>query len=695
MKQVKQLKDFFSSKSIAVIGASNNVGKVGNDVMINLKNNFNGDLYPVNLKESEILGFKAYSSIKNLPKTPELAIIIVPASVVIDSLESLAIKGCKNFVIISAGFKEVGGIGIDLENKLDKLKNKYNLRILGPNCLGYIATNQNINASFSRNFPNIGNIGFFSQSGALGTAVLDMSEAQKLGLSYFISLGNKLDINELDLLDYFLEDKKTTVVLAYLESIVNGQVFINKAKAVVEKKPVIILKAGKTEKGSEAVSSHTGSMAGTAIAYSSAFRQSGVIEAEDLEDFFALAKGFSYSELPKGNRVAIVTNAGGPGIMITDLLPINGLELAKLSEKTKAILKKNLPEAASNYNPIDILGDAKSDRYKIALKSIINDNSVDSIIVVLTPQKMSDIKETIEVIGQIKQQTKKTIICCFLGEAEITKHYQFFADYKLAQFNYPSQAVNVLGQMVKYHFFVVNKKRVFNKSSKLKISKKATTIISKKDSLTESDCREILNVYNFPLHRAKVVINAEEGVKLAQKIGYPLAIKVISKEVIHKSDVGGVKIGINNDEDLIKAIREIKNNVKTKVLGAKIEGYLVGEMISGFQAIVGMKRDPQFGPLIMVGLGGIYAEIFKDVVFRIAPFDLREANKMIEELKIYPMINGARGQKLLDQKALANLLVKLSDFSLLYPKIKEIDFNPVMVLERGRGVKIVDVRMMK
>lgn len=694
MKQTEQLGDFFSPKSIAVIGASNHAGKVGNDVMVNLKNNFSGTLYPVNPKESEVLGIKAYASIKDLPKAPSMAVMIIPASAVIVSLEELAIRGCKNFVIISAGFKEVGGAGVDLENKLGELKNKYKLRILGPNCLGYIATNQNVNASFSRNFPAVGNIGFFSQSGALGTAVLDMSDAQKLGLSYFVSLGNKLDISELDLLDYLVEDKKTAVILAYLESIVDGQAFIDKAKAVTAKKPVIVLKAGKTEKGSKAVSSHTGSMAGAAVAYSSAFKQSGVIEAEDLEDFFALAKGFSYSHPPKGNRVAIITNAGGPGILVTDLLPANGLELAELSEKTKSALKKSLPEAASSHNPVDVLGDAKSDRYRAALESVVGDEAVDSIIVVLTPQKMSDIKETVEVVGQIKQKTKKTIICCFLGEAEITKCYQSFADYQLPQFNYPSQAVNVLGQMAKYSALTINKKVSASKSSGLKVSKKVAEIVSK-GNLTEQDCREALSAYDFPLHKAEVVANADEGIKLAKKIGYPLAIKVVSEQVVHKSDVGGVKIGVSNDEELVKAISEIENNIKSKVPGAKMEGYLIGEMVSGLQVIIGMKRDPQFGPLIMVGLGGIYTEIFKDIAFRIAPFDLKEANKMIEELKIYPMIKGARGQKPLDQKALADLLVKFADFSLSYPEIKEIDFNPVMVLESGKGVKIVDVRMMK
>lgn len=688
----KQLEKFFSPQSIAVIGASNHVGKVGNDVMVNLKNNFNGKLYPVNPHDSKVLGFKAFASIADLPETPELAVIIIKAELVIDAVEQLVDKGCKNFVIISAGFKEIGGKGIELENKLQELKNKFKLKILGPNCLGYISTKNNVNASFARSFPLIGNIGFFSQSGALGTAVLDLAQAQQVGFSYFISLGNKLDINESDLLDYFLVDKQTSVILAYLESITDGQNFIQQAKKVTTKKPVIVLKAGKTKEGSQAVSSHTGSMAGVAEVYSSAFKQSGIIEAFDLEDFFALAKGFSCSKLPRGKRVAIITNAGGPGILITDLLMGNGLELAKLSNKTKNILKEKLPEAAATHNPIDILGDAKSDRYQLALEIVATDSQVDSIIVVLTPQKMSEIQQTIQVVGKLNKQIKQTLICCFLGEAEINKYYPDFSHYGLAQFNYPAQAVKVLKEITKY---ATTKPINYSiKDYHLPVIKSVNQKINLIE-LNENDSRQILSKYQFPLHRAQMAVNHKEALMIAKKIGYPVAVKVVSSEIIHKSDVGGVKIGINNNQQLIQAISEIESNIKKKQSQAKIDGYLIGEMVDGLQIILGMKRDPQFGPLIMVGLGGIYTEIFKDIAFRIAPFNRQEAQKILEELKIYPLLKGVRGKQPFDKESLVNLIVKLAKFSLIYPQITEIDFNPVMVLEQGRGVKIVDVRMLK
>ncbi len=688
-----QLQKLFSPSIIAVIGASANKGKVGNDVLLNVKNTGQAVIYPINPKDDFIEGLKAYKSILDTPKIPDLAIIVVPAIIVPKVVEECGQKGCKNIVIISAGFKESGKEGEKLEEEIKELAKKYKLVILGPNCLGYIATNQSVNASFAATYPKKGNVAFLSQSGALGTAILDMAEAQNFGLSYFVSLGNKAGISELELLDYFAEDKKTKVILMYLESITDGLKFIETAKKITKKKPIIVLKSGKTSEGSRAVSSHTGSLAGMSASYSAAFKQAGIIEAEDLIDFFELAKAFSYQNLPQGDKVAIITNAGGPGIMITDWLIKYGLKLAQLSNKTKNSLFKLLPPASNIHNPVDLLGDALADRYQSALDLIIQDKNVDSIIVALTPQKMTQIKETAEIIGKISRQYNKPIILCFMGEKKIIDNYEIFSKYSLPQFNYPLAAVRALSIMRRQYLWQQEKIIKLN-SVKIVKSNKIKQILSK-NNLNEEFCRTILIENKFPLHLALAVKNSKEAIKVASKIGYPLAVKVISQQIIHKSDVGGVKVGVNNEKQLLEAISQIEKNVKNKNPKAIIDGYLIGEMVSGLQIIAGMKRDPQFGPLIMVGLGGIYTEIFKDVVFRVVPFNLIEANKMIEELKIYPIIYGSRGQKPLDQKALAELLVKLANFSLAYPEISEIDLNPVIVLEKGRGVKIVDVRMMK
>lgn len=690
---MEQLKQFFSPRSIAVIGASNHQGKVGYDVMQNLLGSFKGEIIPINPKDGEVCGKKAYASIVKAPVVPELAIIVIPAAFVVQEVEACGKKGCLNLVIISSGFKEIGAEGAVLEAKLVELSKKYKMKILGPNCLGFIATLPAVNASFAAPFDKKGNVAFLSQSGALGTAILDTAEAQKMGLSYFVSLGNKCDMNELDLLKYFVEDKKTRVIMAYLESIVDGQKFIEVAREVSKKKPIIVLKSGKTAEGGKAVSSHTGSLAGAAEVYSAAFKQAGVIEAEDVMDFFDLAEGFSYQNYPDGNRVAILTNAGGPGILLTDTLPANGLELAKLSEITKAKLKIVLPPASNINNPVDVLGDALADRYGAAFEILLKDKNIDSIIVALTPQRMTQIKETAELIGKLRKKSDKTIMLCFMGELEIVKYYQTYADYNLPQYNYPMSVVKTLGEMYEY-----GKWRRGKNNPAVKSVGKPSAVLSKikaEGFLSENVCREILSAEKFPLHKAEFVKDAPAAISAAKSMGYPIALKVVSNQVLHKSDAGGVKVGIKDEVELEAAIAEMAKTIPKKVKGAIIDGYIVGEMVKGQEVIIGLKRDPQFGATIMLGLGGIYTEVFKDVVFSIAPFGLDQANQMIKDLKIYPLLSGARGAMPLDIDALAELLVQFSQFALANPKIKEIDFNPVMVLPKGRGVHPVKSRFQR
>jgi len=684
---------FFKPKSVALIGASANKEKLGNDIMVNLIKTFKGPIYPINPKDTEVEGRPAFASILDVPETPDLAVIAIPAEAVPLVAEQCGQKGVKNIIVISAGFKESGEPGKKLEEQLSAIKDKYSLRILGPNCLGYFSTLLPINASFSASFPKKGKVAFVSQSGALMTAILDMAMSQRLGLAYFVSLGNKMDINELDLLEFLGQDKKAKVILMYLENIAAGRKFIELTRKITKVKPIIVLKAGKTERGSQAVASHTGSLAGSAQAYSAAFRQAGVIEAEDVQDFYDFTEGFAYQPLPRGNCVAIITNAGGPGVLVTDLLPAHGLQLAELSEQTKAKLKAELPAAASAHNPVDVLGDAKADRYQLALGEVINDVKVDAVIVVLTPQKMTEIRKTATVINEIRQQTDKTIVLCFMGEKEIIKHYAEFKKYSLPQYNFPLQAVKVLGTMRNQAIWQAETMTLpltnqFTDQAKIDSARQ----ILQKPNILESDARDILSSFGFSLHQAKVVKDENEAVAVAQAIGYPLALKVISEQIIHKSDVGGVRLGLENEADLRQAIVKMKADIARNVPQAKIDGYLLGEMVSGQQVIAGMKRDPQFGTIIMIGLGGIYTEVFKDISCRIAPLALADARKMIEELKIYPILKGARGEKPGDLEALAGLLVRLSDFSLVLPEIKEIDLNPVMVLEQGRGYKIVDTR---
>lgn len=688
---MNQLKKFFSPATVAVIGASATPGKVGNDIVLNLKKNFKGTIYPINPKEKVIEGLAVFSSVLKTPKIPELAIIVVPAIAVLSVTEECAKRGCKNFVIISAGFKESGEAGEKLEAELLEIKKKYNLRILGPNCLGYLSSHNAVNASFAGQLPLVGNVSFLSQSGALGTAVLDMAVAQGLGISYFVSLGNKMDISEGDLLDYFYQDKSSSVILAYLESVENGRKFLDQASIITKKKPIIVLKAGKTEAGIRAISSHTGSLAGASEIYSTAFKQSGVIEADDLDDFFNLAKAFSWQKLPKGNRVAVLTNAGGPGILLTDFLPRYGMVLADLPSSIINKLKKILPPASNTHNPVDILGDASANRYAESFKLLLEDKSNDAIIVVLTPQKMTEIELTAKYIGEACKKTSKTIILCFLGDASITPKRQVFAKYHLPYFNNLSSAVKVLGLMRQQAIWREQKIKVIKKKATSQKNKIITK--TKAGMLTEDEGRDLLKNFDFPLHRAELINSSDDIKQVAKKIGYPLALKVVSPDIIHKSEIGGVALNLNNEADVVLAWQTMQKNISKKNKQAKIKGYLLGEMVDGMEIIIGLKRDPQFGPVVLLGWGGIYAEVFKDTVLRIAPFDLETAKKMITELKIYPLLTGARGQKPFDVDALAKVLEKFSQFVFENPQIKEIDLNPVKVLSAGQGIKIVDTRI--
>lgn len=690
--QGKNLDVLFNPKSVAVIGASNEKNKVGNDILVNLIKSFSGKIFPVNPNDTEIEGLKAFKSIIEIEEIVDLAIIVIPAKFVLEVLKQCGQKGCKNVVIISAGFKEVGEAGKVMEDQLVAVANEYNINLLGPNCLGYISTLLPINASFSEPFDLKGNIAFISQSGALGTAILDKAFAQKLGIGFFVSVGNKAGIDEIDLMKYFAADDRIKVIIMYLEEIKDGKLFMAEASKISTKKPIIVLKAGKTEAGQKAVSSHTGSLAGSAQAYDTAFAQCGIIEAKGPYDFFNLAKGFSLQPLPQGNRIGIITNAGGPGILLTDLLPENNLKVAKLSDLTKKELKEKLPAAASNHNPVDILGDAKADRYGLAARSVLNDSNVDAVIVLLTPQKMTEVGETAKVIGEIAKVYSKPVFLSFLGENKIVPAYSIFNQYSLPYFDSLSGTTETLSHMLNYKNNQ-NKSKGLAKPEIIKDqNNKFKEKISKK-VLTEQDCRDLLLPLKFPLHKAIFAQTEKEILAGAKKVGYPVALKVVSPDIIHKSDVGGVKIGMKNPKELKQGFLEMKKNLNKNIKGAKIDGYLVGEMVSGLEIIVGCKNDSQFGPLVMVGAGGIYTEIFKDVAFRIAPFSLADAKKMISELKIYQLFTGARGKAPLDVNAVAELLVKLGNFCTQFPEIKEVDFNPVMV--KTKGCTVVDLRFLK
>ncbi|MFZ3085732.1 MAG: acetate--CoA ligase [Candidatus Hydromicrobium sp.] len=694
------LRNFFCPDSVAVIGASREEEKVGHIILDNVINSgYKGKLFPVNPKADEIHGIKCYPSVLNVPGDIDLAIIVIPAQFVLQVLEECSKKNTKWSIIISAGFKETGIEGAKRERQLIEKAKDYGIRILGPNCLGIIDTKCPINATFSPNMPPMGKIGFISQSGALGTAILDWAKTNKIGFSKFVSLGNKADISENDLFDDWENEKDTEVITAYLEGVKYGREFIRISSKVSKKKPIIVIKSGNTDAGARAVSSHTGTLAGSAKAYEAAFKQAGIIRANTIRDLFNYAKAFSYQPLPKGKKVAIITNAGGPGIMATDECEKSDILLASLKKETIDGLKEFLPEAANFYNPIDILGDALADRYKKTLEVVIKDNNVNAIVMLLTPQAMTQPLKTARAIVEVMENSGKsiTVLASFMGGSEVEKAVKFLAEKNIPNFDIPEEAIDTLKVMMEHtdwksrrsfpiEDFNVDKGRV------KKIFYQCQS--EGRLELGEMEAREILEAYDIRMPKAELACDIDEAKEIAGRIGYPLVLKIVSPNILHKTDVGGVKIGIDNEKELEENYNQILFSVSKYMPDANIRGILVQEFIKDKkETIIGMSEDPQFGPMIMFGLGGIYVEALKDVSFRIAPLSRQVAREMVEEIKSIKLLKGIRGEDPSDIDSIIEIILRVSQLVTDFPEIIEMDINPLFVKKQGEGSIAGDVRI--
>lgn len=690
------LNKFFQPRSVAVIGASNQKGKVGHVLMTNLllgKDYFK--IYPVNPKPEPILGLPAYPTVKDIPDVIDLAIVAIPAKAVPLVIQDCAKKNIKSIIIISAGFKETDTEGYKLEQEILAISRKYNIRLLGPNCLGLINPYHSLNASFATTLPQKGGIAFMSQSGALCTALLDWVKAEQIGFSSFVSLGNKSDINELTLLNYWAEDKNTKVILAYLEGIESGQEFIKVARVVTKKKPVIIVKSGRTSAGAKAISSHTGSLAGSDQAYNAAFKQCGIIRADTVEELFNYGLAFAYQPLPQGERIAILTNAGGPAIMASDAAELIGLQFAALKPETIALLRANLPKAANVHNPVDILGDAQKDRYEFALQTILNDENVDAVVVILTPQAMTEIVPTAEIVSSLAQKFNKTIISCFMGEAEINEAVKILNKNKIPNYKFPERAINTMKKLVTYKQWVSKQIEYTEYVTKRKEAVEKVLLRAKQDkkpNLTFTEVKEILEEYEFQFPRSSLAKTAAEAVKISNEIGYPVVLKISSPDILHKTDIGGVRLNLSSDQAVADAFEAIIIRTQKFFPEAEILGCTVQKMApEGKEVILGMNRDKQFGPVIMFGLGGIYVEILKDVTFRVAPISRTDAEEMIKEIKGYRLLSGARGEKPVNINTIIDCLQKLSQLSCDFNEILEIDINPLMVYQKD--ALVIDSRI--
>lgn len=696
--EIKLLEELFRPSALAVIGASEKSGKVGRVVLENILNSgYKGKVFPVNPSYKEVFSLPCYPSVSDLPESPELAVIIIPAAAVQEVLEECGSRGVKAAVIISAGFKESGRDGYRRETELRQTAERLGIEVLGPNCLGIADTYTPLNATFATKAPLPGKVAFMSQSGALCTAVLGWSEDNHLGFSRFISLGNKMDLNESDLLEALENDENTSVIAAYLEGVAEGERFLEVTTRVSRSKPVIIFKAGVTQAGARAVSSHTGTLAGSENAYIAAFRACGALRADTIEDLFLLAHGFSAQPPPAGPEVCVVTNAGGPGIIASDALERAGLTLSGLSEETTRYLRENLPEAASVYNPVDVLGDAGADRYRLALESVLADPGVDALLIILTPQAMTKASDTARVVAECAGGVQKTVFAVFMGGHDVNEAEDIMREAGIPNFQFPEEAVATLRHMKAYTDFLSRPRQT---RVRFDVDKdKVRGIFGKvrgqqRNELVEVEAREILDAYGLPVARTLLATNLEECVKAGRDIGYPVVVKIASPQILHKTDVGGVIVGINNTDELISAYERVTANARKFFPQADIWGVLVQEMLPpSRELILGMNRDSQFGPLLMTGLGGIYVEVLKDVSFRLAPVSEEDAMDMLRELKSYWLLLGARGEPPADIDAVIESVLRISQLVTDFPEINELDINPLRVMEEGKGCLAADARI--
>jgi len=688
----------FDPHGVAVIGASADPTKLGHAVLKNvLDSGYGRPVYAVNPKGGEILGVPVFPDITAISDRVDLAVIVIPAPFVAQALEACGEKGCRGVIVISAGFREVGLEGKRAEQHLVEIAHRYGMDMLGPNCLGILDTVIPINASFAGTFPEPGTIAFMTQSGALATAILDWAKANRMGFSRFVSLGNKADLDEIDFLQAWDEDEHTDVIIAYLEGIVDGPRFIQVARETTRRKPVIAIKSGTTNSGQRAVSSHTGTLAGSERAYDAAFRQAGVLRAASVQDLFDFAQAFATQPRLRGVNVAVVTNAGGPGIMATDALERADLRLAQLSTETIEGLRAQLPAAASALNPIDVLGDALADRYQSGLEAALADPNVDAVLVILTPQVYTQVDATAHVVGRTAQQTDKPVLGVFMGSYDIATGVHILAEYGVPNYIFPERAVEALAALDRYRRWLDRPEPVYRHFEVDQARVRALFDRVRAEGrlqVGDAEASTILQAYGVQTPQSEIASTAEDAVRIAEQIGYPVVMKIASPDILHKSDIGGVAVGIESAEEVRATFQTLVNRGRRFVPDAEIWGVQMQEMVpKGREVLVGVNRDPQFGHLIVFGLGGIYVEILKDVTFRIAPLSVQEAAEMTTEIRAAALLRGVRGEPPADLGAAREGLLRISQLVTDFPEIVELDINPLVLLEEGKGAVAIDMRL--
>jgi len=685
----------FNPKSVAIIGASDEEGSVGCALIKNFtESDFAGHVFPVNLKKTEVFGLTAYQSVEQIPEPIDLAVIATPARTVPDVLEQCGKASINGIIIISAGFKEIGPEGRALEEKITEIKKKYNMRIVGPNCLGVIRPIMRLNATFISKMPKPGNIAFISQSGALGSAILDWAMHENIGFSNFVSLGSMIDVDFGDLIDYFGTDPKTKSILMYIEGITDARKFMSAARHFARTKPIIVVKAGKFSESAKAAASHTGSLTGEDMIYDKAFKRAGMVRVEEIADLFNSAAVLGMQPIPRGPNLAIITNAGGPGVMATDALIAQGGTLAKLSEKTMETLNSILPHFWSRGNPIDILGDAKADRYRVVVEACLNDDNVDGIVIIYTPQAVAEPVEVAKSLAElIRSRTyhNKTILTSFMGYGAVEEANRIFTENNIPTYSTPEQAIKTYQYMYQYKR---NLELLYETPEELPVDvvppkRPLLTIMrsvasENREILTEAEAKTFLEYYNFPVVKTKAAQTENEAVQLASQMGYPVVLKILSPQIAHKTEASGIMLNIANEAEVREAFNRITQKAKEYNPDAEILGVTVQPMIKGqgYELIIGAKADSLFGPVMLFGMGGVGVELFKDFAIGIPPLNQTLVRRMMEETKVYQLLKGYRNVPPANIKLLEEILVRFSQMLVDFPQLKEVDINPLFINEK-------------
>jgi len=691
---------FLSPKSIAIVGASDKEGSVGRAITSNIMKGYKGTIYPISPTRETVFDKKAYKSVLDVPGKIDLAVVVTKNTIVPAVLEECGKKKLKGAIVITAGFKEVDEEGAKLEQQLKDIAKKYKLQIIGPNCLGVMNLEPKtmMNSTFLKITPKSGEIALISQSGAICAALVEDASAQGIGFSAVISMGNKADMSEIDMLKMLAEHKQTKVIVMYLEDMGNGQEFLKVCKDITrkKKKPVLVLKSGRSPEGAKAAMSHTGALMGSDEIYDALLKQSGAIRVDTMEELFDYATAFSKQPLPMNGDLVIVSNAGGPAIISTDACSKLGIKMAKIEEIRKKI-DAVIPPWGSSRNPVDIVGDADFNRFENVLNEVLKHKNVGSVISMCTPSATLNYDKLAEVIVSMSKKYKKTMLASLMGLDEGITNREILANGDVPYYTYAEGSIRALKAMLTFTNWVKNSPGKITKFTVKKDKVKKILDNAKKEkrnALLEEEGQEILRAYGFPLPASKLAKTKKEAVSAAKKIGFPVVLKIASPQIIHKSDAGGVKVNLQNAKDVENAFDTIIKNAKKYNKKADIKGVLVVEMVKGGkEMIIGSKLEPGMGPVVMLGMGGIYVEVLKDVTFKLAPMTNIEADDMISSIKTKKILEGVRGEKPSDVKKLSECIQRLSQLVSDFNEIKELDMNPVLVMEKNKGCKVLDVRI--